>query len=319
MPVVAVIAAIAVDIGPIGAIIGGTASSIMTLSAITAIGATLGAIGAVTGNKTLGLIGAGIGLVGGIGTLAFGSDALGSVGELFGSSVGGSIDSAATAAAVEANVNSAAAASDAAGAGAATNAATAGTDITTATGALDQAALTPTGVINSTLAPTEGSAAAIAGQGGNGVLGEALAPGAVSGVGSAARDITLSGAATNLSGDAASWGKSGGFWGWAKDNQLLSYGVLQAGGSFISGLTNPLSPAQINALNAQASANNAAAALANRETENMKGGVPVASVTGKVAPGGIINNSAVKTPLITGTPNIAPNIAAGPAVTGVPA
>lgn len=76
-----------------------------------------------------------------------------------------------------------------------------------------------------------------------------------------------------------------------KNNDRLAAGVIQAGGSFISGATNGLTPAQIAALNAQAEVNQAAANLSRTQQANMAQPLPVASrappVTG--APIGLIN------------------------------
>ena len=71
-----------------------------------------------------------------------------------------------------------------------------------------------------------------------------------------------------------------------KNNQLLTYGVLQAGGSLLSGLTSTLTPAQVSQLNAQAAANQAAANLTAQQTANLAQPRPVATL----AP-------------VTGTPN----------------
>lgn len=303
MPVVAVVAAIAIDAGAIGAVAAGT---LTTLSAITAIGATMGAIGAVTHNKTLTMIGGGLGLVGGIGSLAFGSGALGNVSDLFGSSTGGAANAAAGA-------DSAAAASSVTDPGDAI-----------VQGATDPAAsavtttdLPPVGTINGTASTTvmgvpqvnafapsaSGAADATAtGAGGAGALDglpdsvtqpfySKMPPGSL---GDAAQ-----GAVDKLPGFSL---PPSGLMDWAHNNQTLAYGVLQAGGSFISGLTNPMTPAQINALNSQAAANNAAATLAQRQVTNI--GQTMPTVTGMPTPtGGLINNNPVKAPLITGAPN----------------
>lgn len=96
-----------------------------------------------------------------------------------------------------------------------------------------------------------------------------------------------------------------------KNNQLLSLGILQAGGSLLSGLTNTVTPAQVTALNAQAAANNAAAALTQQQTANLAmpkavassspvTGTPQALVPPSTAPGFI--NQAPKQPLVTGAP-----------------
>ena len=73
----------------------------------------------------------------------------------------------------------------------------------------------------------------------------------------------------------------------AKDNPMVAYGALQTGGSFLSGLTNTQTPAQITALNAQAAANQAAANLTAQQTRNLAAPKAVAvstPVTGSPQP-----------------------------------
>lgn len=331
MPVVAVLAAIAVDVTVPGIIAAGT---LTTLGAVTAIGATLAAIGAVTGNKTLGLIGGGLGLVGGIATMAFGSGALGDVGDLFGSTASGAGGASGAAGAVdELGVAGGAATGDGVDAlGVAGGAAgpSSGSGIVNAAGDLNAAAFDPANAINSSLSSAEGSASGIVtgnqtgsalgrslSIGGTDANGTNLASGSVAGLGDKAFFSDAAGIhSATIPGFSASAAAPGGILNWAKNNPLLSYGIIQSGGSFLSGLTDSLKPAQIDALNAQANANNAAAALAEREAKNMAGSIPTASVTGMpVASGGLINSRPVATPLITGAPAAAPPSQ----VTGAPA
>lgn len=303
MPVVAVVAAIAIDGLAVSAAVAGT---LTTLSAITAIGATMSAIGSVTHNKTLTLVGAGLGLVGGIGSLAFGSDALGNVSDLFGSSSAGGASAAETAAAVGDGGAAGGAAESAyqPGAISASDLPGAGTDITTATGAINQTALSPAGAINATsIAPATGNAAAIeaGGQTGSALAGSLSPP-----VTPTLPDFNPTGLNTAIQGAVGKLPDMvtppTGLLNWAHNNQTLAYGVLQAGGSFISGLTNPMTPAQIDALNAQAEANRATAAVLKREAANQGQAMP--TVTGMpTATGGLINSNPVRAPLITGAPN----------------
>ena len=79
---------------------------------------------------------------------------------------------------------------------------------------------------------------------------------------------------------------------WIEGHPSLALGALMAGGSFLSGATSPLTPAQVTALNAQAEQNQAAANYAAQQTQllqrqqaNMAQGLPVASRT----PPGLIN------------------------------
>ena len=69
-------------------------------------------------------------------------------------------------------------------------------------------------------------------------------------------------------------------------NPVVALGALQAGGSLLSGLTSTVTPAQVTALNAQAAANDAAAALQKQQTANLAMPKAVASsapVTGTPA------------------------------------
>lgn len=84
----------------------------------------------------------------------------------------------------------------------------------------------------------------------------------------------------------------GGIWNFVKGNQALVSGTIQAGAALIGGATDSLKPAQINALNAQANANQAAANLSTQQLANINGPIPVArrtplvnqpNVTGQVA------------------------------------
>jgi hypothetical protein len=102
-----------------------------------------------------------------------------------------------------------------------------------------------------------------------------------------------------------------------KNNQLLTFGALQAGGSLISGLTSTLTPAQVTALNAQAAANDAAAALTKQQTQNLSmpksvaTSAPVTGTPATLVPG--VSSSAPAGSSAAGFINKAP------AVTGVPA
>lgn len=61
---------------------------------------------------------------------------------------------------------------------------------------------------------------------------------------------------------------------------LLGMGAIQAVGSLIAGATNPLTPAQISQLNAQAAQNQAAANLQTMQNTNMAQPIPTASRSG---------------------------------------
>lgn len=92
--------------------------------------------------------------------------------------------------------------------------------------------------------------------------------------------------------DGQKWSAQTGFFGGLMKSPMAQYGIIQAAGSFISGAFDPLKPAQVDALNAQAAANKASAGMTTQQIQNMQGKLPVASrVTGMpIPPGGIINN-----------------------------
>lgn len=88
----------------------------------------------------------------------------------------------------------------------------------------------------------------------------------------------------------ASAGGIGGFLG-SQSGGLIGMGVIQAAGSFLQGAFDPLKPAQVAAYQAQANANNASAALTNKQVGNMGQPIPVAqrlAVTGKL---GMMNST----------------------------
>lgn len=84
----------------------------------------------------------------------------------------------------------------------------------------------------------------------------------------------------------------------ANKNPIVAYSAINAAGSLVSGMFNPVTPAQVNALNSQAAANNATAAQTTQQTANMKQGVPVATRT--AANTGLINTQPVKNADVTG-------------------
>lgn len=78
-------------------------------------------------------------------------------------------------------------------------------------------------------------------------------------------------------------------WNFVKGNPGALYGTIQAGGALIGGATDSLKPAQINALNAQANANQAAANLSAQQLSNINGPIP----TARRVPPGLVNQPAV--------------------------
>lgn len=65
----------------------------------------------------------------------------------------------------------------------------------------------------------------------------------------------------------------------AKENQMLSYGMMQVGGNFVSGLFDSTKEAQKRALEARAGADTAQTGLLNQQAANMSAPVPTASAT----------------------------------------
>ncbi len=338
MPVVAVGFAVALDVGAMGALAAGT---LTTLAAVTAIGATVSAVGAVTGNKTLTLVGAGLGIVGAVGSLASGAGVFDNVSDLFSSSSAGA-GAGGSSIFDNAGLYDAEAGGSAAAAETASDASMLNATGGVIPGAINTSSLAPPAA----LAPAEGNAAAIeTGGDTTGALAQSLSPGAGgtgtinstagAAAGSSAADAT-SGASVpdffHTSGlyDAAAGGPiragggagidaGGGLMAWANKNPMLAFGAMQAGGAFISGLTNPMTPAQIDALNAQSEVNRATAELIKRQNANQAAPLPTATVTGRVAPttAGLINTKPVGTAMITGAPNTGGGTAAPMLSTGV--
>lgn len=107
---------------------------------------------------------------------------------------------------------------------------------------------------------------------------------------------------------------------YAGDHPVVAMGVLQAGGSMLSSAFSGLTPAQINALNAQAAANDAATALVKRQAANMampKSVASLAPVTGTPAP--LLPTPANAVTGAVGQPGFINQPKGGPQVTGVPA
>lgn len=188
----------------------------------------------------------------------------------------------------------------------------ASTDATGAAGAAPTADATPTTTPtpNLSMPPTSVTPAA----GGVSLNGPPVTPGDIGGTDPLTGE-TITNAVSPTTGQIigmpdASSGILGNILGVVQKNPLLAFGALQAGGQFLSGLTSTITPAQVGALNAQASANQAAANFTAQQTQNLAQPKPIATlapVTG--TPGNII------TPPSAGLINGAPPVN----VTGVPA
>ena len=325
MPIAA-IASAAVAIGVAGASVAATGIAAITavgaLEVVAAVGATLGAIGAVTKDKTLSLVGLGLGLVGGVGALAtsaglFGSEAASTA--LFGPTASPAT-STFTAGAAGSDVTSAAA------------------DVTSASGdvaAGEAASLTPAAEPGATLGTAASPPYGVTPADPTKVIG---APA------TAASDLPIppippanpppvpTPAAAASGGSTAPNGTSSAMWsvpeasagdpnesvfmgalkkiaGLSKEYPALALGTIQAGGSFLSGLTSTLTPAQVNELTARAGVEKATAALSLQQQANLAMPKAVASntpITGTPTP---IVNPAVSPGLIN----------RGPVYNGIPA
>lgn len=108
-----------------------------------------------------------------------------------------------------------------------------------------------------------------------------------------------------LTADAKADGSFDGILAFANKNPVVALGALQAAGSFLAGSTSSLTPAQVNQLNSQAAANDAATQLVKQQTANLAAPKAVASsvpVTGSA--------QLVPTPL---RPTAQPIVQPGPA------
>ena len=74
-----------------------------------------------------------------------------------------------------------------------------------------------------------------------------------------------------------SGGALSGLLDFANKNPVVTLGALQSAGSLLSGAFSTLTPAQVNALNGQAAANNAAASLTTQQVANLAAPKAVAS------------------------------------------
>jgi hypothetical protein len=292
MPVIAVAGA-ALAIGSAAgsiAAIGTAAFSIADALAVTAaVGATVGAIGVVTGDKGLMTAGMILGGIGGIGSLASSAGLLGDTSaSLFGDAAASAASEFPSSVAVTAmNPGLAGATGSLTGdLGSAANAVTAtpaiaGTEATpslagaAAGDALSSPASSITG--NAGVAsqlPTQAPVAPI-----SLTPNAALTPPAPTAPTSFSQSLTQAGAGTvpiapsvsspgilDTLGDFVRNDKSG----------MVSYGLIQAGGSLIGGLFDPLKPAQVSQLNAQTAQTNAQTDITKTQAANIKQPLPIA-------------------------------------------
>lgn len=337
MPLVAIVGAAiagAIAAPAIGALIGaasfgaGLASIgvVGALEIVGALGATLGAVGAVTRDKGLQTAGLIIGGIGAVGSIAASAGLFGDSAAIFGSAA----ETGASAAGNDVASDIAFAQSGNAAIAADESVQAYNTGVQLGTGTND--------IINSTLnlspagnavevsplsdvtKAATGNAASITQDPASAIVKGVTTeptPAAIANVTPPKIDISgvdplagFKGPTTTLDSGTAISGapqKSmfSGLMDFTKNNPMATYGLVQAAGSFISGATNPITPAQVASLDAQAAANRANAAVTNQVAANMSGGMPIAKlrpvnsapVTGMPAGTGMINSSPV-----TGSP-----------------
>lgn len=285
MPAVAVGAAVwgGASLVAAAATVGGIAA--MGWGAIAAVGAVAAGVGVVTGNQDLIKIGGVMGLVGGVGSLASSQGLLGVAEE--GPGIGASSGELASGTA-EANAASSAA-SEPGIIGPTTTIDTgqatgfqADMDAANVVDGASAAPATPAAASPSPAAPANAPAE-------QGILGKsALAVPGEAGIGNSA-----SSGWESLPGKMP-YGGSGGPKGivssimdfadpllkFGKENQMLTYGLMQTGGSFIQGLFDPLAEAKKKQLEASTASYNANAAQTNAQVANMGGPAPVGSTPG---------------------------------------
>lgn len=337
MPVIAIVGAAAAwglgGAAAIGGVIAGTATLAVTLTAVATVGATLGAIGAITHDKTLSTVGMVMGAVGGVGALAanagvFGAEA--TTASLFGSDpvpmnvvapdIAGDVAASNDLSSLanlpglpESGATAAADAVDEAGNFAA-DSLLPSSAIDSATGAASgdveslikgasNSDAPPLPAFQSPTAPDAtppkfdvASSTSIAKSGDQSVDSSQLIPGQFSDNPNPG-DTGLGKNGVTYTYDGKNWTPQTSFFGGLMRSPAAQYGLVQAAGAFLSGQFDPLKPAQIDALNAQATNNRATAALTTQQTQNMHGALPVASrVTGAPMPvtgTGVINNAPV--------------------------
>ena len=273
MPIIAIAAAIfaAVEIVEVGL------AAMTVFEAIAAVGAVANGVGVVTGNEDLQNVGQVMAIGGGLGMAATKIGALDwnpTVSEVTG---------------IPTRAQDAAAA-----AAAATPAAAAGTTTNTTTGAIAppdagtgtiNAADTNVGSIATTDAAATTTAATVAPPPGSAAslnLESGLKPPAV-----VAPTSGMFAASTPVA--PVTWFSAvkdyiAPFTEFAKENQMLTYGALQAGGSVVAGLFDPLKPAQIKKAEAEADLLTSQKTLQDQQTANMAAAMPVAYRKPKVLP-----------------------------------
>ena len=266
MPIIAIAAAVfaAVEIVEFGL------AAMGVFEAIAAVGAVTNGVGVVTGNEDLQKVGQVMAIGGGVGMAATKIGALDwnpTVSEVTG---------------IPTRAQDAAAAA----AAAATPAAAANTTTSTTTGAIASPDAGTINSVNSAATTTTDAAVAAAPS-----VGSAASLNLESGVAPPAAGAAPTGGMFAASTPVApvTWFSAAKdyiapFTEFAKENQMLTYGALQAGGSVVAGLFDPLKPAQIKKAEAEADLLTSQKTLQDQQTANMAAAMPRAYRKPKVLP-----------------------------------
>ena len=274
MPIIAIAAAVfaVVEIVEVGL------AAMTVFEAIAAVGAVANGVGVVTGNEDLQKVGQVMAIAGGVGTIATKLGVIDASTPIIGDMTVKPPQELGYAAAGQTIPDTAAGQTipD-------TAAAAAGTTTSTTTGAAPAGA--GTGTINAvdaaatttaaTVAPPPGSAASLN-------LESGLKPPAV-----VAPTSGMFAASTPVA--PVTWFSAvkdyiAPFTEFAKENQMLTYGALQAGGSVVAGLFDPLKPAQVKKAEAEADLLTSQKTLQDQQNLNLAAAMPRAYRKPKVLP-----------------------------------
>ena len=274
MPIIAIAAAVfaAAEIVEVGL------AAMTVFEAIAAVGAVTSGVGVVTGNEDLQKVGQVMAIGGGLGTIATKLGVIDASTPIIGDMTVKAPQELGYAAAGQTNP--------------ADTAAAAGTNTSTMTGAATQAIAPPdaVGTINATdttagnIATTDAPVAA--------APVAPVAPPAYSFEAEIGQTPTVAAAAvmpTPPPVAPVTWFSAvkdyiAPFTEFAKENQMLTYGAMQAGGSVVAGLFDPLKPAQIKKAEAEADLLTSQKTLQDQQTANMAAAMPVAYRKPKVLP-----------------------------------
>lgn len=322
---------------------GATLTATTAFELAAAVGATIAAVGVIARDKTLTMVGGAIGIVGAVGGLAAGAGLLGSEAasgsSIFGASPAASTADTASAAGTSADTGATFADSltpaTTGTTGGAIDAGTFGTAAENAAAAADQASQGTIPFVADGLPQGQDSftTAAVIGEKAPDPAANLLPTGlekpSVANLNAGASDLIapppappnslgttdpLTGATTTSAVDPATGkivelpegAKSifGQVMDAASKNDRLASGVVTVGGKLLEGAFSSVTPAQVQALQAQATANDAAAALTKQQTQNLAmpksvaSSTPVTGTPGALLPQGIINRA----PAVTGVP-----------------